>query len=355
MKKEKFENYMVEKRRLDPKTANIYSMSMYDLDKCEKDIDESFGSFFDMNDFDAVFDRFAMLLDHKKIKERNQTSNNFYSAIMTNFLNFIAALNDEDYSPKRSYLSKLTKRNAELKIASGRDMDFYTNAFKYDGSSLQVIYFGAPGCGKSFSVKKELNDHIIESERTTFHPDSDYATFVGCYKPKMNKAEKRIEYSFVAQAFGRAYVEAWRKFFNGEKYALVIEEINRGNCAQIFGDIFQLLDRGKDGYSEYPITVDADFEDYIKEELSPKQEGDTDYYSYYTNIIELHKKEGYERGNVLLPPNFYIYATMNTSDQSLFPMDSAFKRRWEMRLRTGTSFLLTRKKASTNICGRTSL
>ncbi|MCQ2062925.1 MAG: AAA family ATPase [Fibrobacter sp.] len=130
--------------------------------------------------------------------------------------------------------------------------------------------------------------------RTTFHPDYDYAQFVGSYKPKKNGAV--ITYDFVPQVFAKAYKRAKE---TSEPVYLVIEEINRGNCAQIFGDIFQLLDRNESGESQYEIDVDSDFAEWLGE------------------------------SKIKLPPNFNILATMNTSDQSLFPMDSAFKRRFD--------------------------
>jgi hypothetical protein len=189
--------------------------------------------------------------------------------------------------------------------------------FYEENKSLQRIYFGAPGGGKSHKVKYEvIGEHNPNSIITTFHPDTDYSSFVGSYKPKKGD-DGKITYSFVPEVFAKAYVAAWKLYYSeseNKEYYLDIEEINRGNCAQIFGDLFQLLDR-KNGFSEYPINVDADFADYIKEQLY----GLSDY-------VEL---VGQDFSKVLLPPNLHIIATMNTSDQSLFPMDSAFKRRWE--------------------------
>ena len=189
-----------------------------------------------------------------------------------------------------------------------------------DGEWEQKIYFGTPGSGKSWTIKKNYEmtfsdgEYKIDKEkskrvvRTTFHPDMDYAQFVGCYKPKTygGSDEKKISYEFTPQAFTEAYVKAWS---NTGMYYLVIEEINRGNCAQIFGDLFQLLDRNKEGYSEYPIKADNDLKDYLVAHLPEDSEGIMD-------------------GKLCLPPNLSIIASMNTSDQSLFPMDSAFKRRW---------------------------
>ena len=175
--------------------------------------------------------------------------------------------------------------------------------------SHQVIYFGAPGTGKSYGVSTDLEgvkkDNIF---RTTFHPESDYASFVGCYKPVMEGDE--IKYKFTPQAFTDAYVQAWKNA--DQPVSLVIEEINRGNCAQIFGDLFQLLDRQNDGSSTYGIKADKDLVHYLDKELGQGH-------------------EGIKGGELCLPPNLYIMATMNTSDQSLFPMDSAFKRRWDWK------------------------
>lgn len=226
---------------------------------------------------------------------------------------------------------------------------------------LQVIYYGAPGTGKSFTIDDMTDDK--NSVRTTFHPDSDYASFVGAYKPTMEDVpisatyqtkegsygeyltktekhpgtERKIVYKYVPQAFLKAYVAAWSNL--DTPYFLIIEEINRGNCAQIFGDLFQLLDRNNAGSSSYAIHADEDITQFLSSDskgfasLSDEQKD-------AIRAFELHKDNGKTQAVgqdilngelLLLPPNLYIWATMNTSDQSLFPIDSAFKRRWNWK------------------------
>ena len=189
-----------------------------------------------------------------------------------------------------------------------------------DISPRQIIYYGAPGTGKSHTIKKEEDAGLTTCIRTTFHPDSDYSTFVGCYKPHKCRESETLTYEFVPQAFLEAYTQAWQ---NPQKeIALVIEEINRGNCAQIFGDIFQLLDRDKDGWSTYPIKADTDIAEYLDQ---------MEIAGYSETMVKKYgeSKAGY--GYLALPPNMSLLATMNTSDQSLFPIDSAFKRRWDWK------------------------
>jgi hypothetical protein len=211
------------------------------------------------------------------------------------------------------------------------------------GYPLQQIFYGAPGTGKSHRIKEIIQEHGIDEKkqviRTTFHPDSDYSTFVGCYKPIMKSVPQtyvvegkekpvidiatsqqsqkdEIVYDYTPQAFVQAYTKAWTN--PNKPIILVIEEINRGNCAQIFGDIFQLLDRGDDGISEYEIKPDKALENYLKD--------------YFAAVEDVEIPEQIKAGEIMkLPANLYIWATMNTSDQSLFPIDSAFKRRWEWK------------------------
>ncbi len=253
-------------------------------------------------------------------------------------------LTTDEYTPNMSYMSRTELEKLGLLVKKEKDgMDILvltTNGHhllqrindnlskiivvqKNGNLSLQQIYYGAPGTGKSFEVRRKVNEltGLEDNEdnpyvfRTTFHPDYDYASFVGCYKPTMEG--KDIVYSFNPQTFTNAYIKAWQEYKKeqGKNVCLVIEEINRGNCAQIFGDIFQLLDR-KGGFSESPIDADKDLRDYLVD---------------LTKDTDVDKKlpaDAIKNGKLQLPPNLYILATMNTSDQSLFPMDSAFKRRW---------------------------
>lgn len=210
---------------------------------------------------------------------------------------------------------------------------------------LQQIVYGAPGTGKSYGIDELVKKYNMADIRTTFHPDSDYSTFVGAYKPQMEKVvvrddrgfpvkengqvvkEKKIVYKYSQQAFLKAYVAAWKDLSN--PHVLVIEEINRGNCAQIFGDLFQLLDRNAKGFSSYPITSDADIMQELNEEFEGVvvADGKSIDALYKNDVID----DVLNGSKLLLPNNLYIWATMNTSDQSLFPIDSAFKRRWDWR------------------------
>ena len=175
------------------------------------------------------------------------------------------------------------------------------------------IFFGAPGTGKSFKLnidKDKLLENGGEYERVTFHPDYSYANFVGTYKPVPSENSDDITYSYVPGPFMRTYVKALMNSRESEPkpFLLLIEEINRANVAAVLGDVFQLLDRGKDGCSEYPIQASEDIKRYLSKELG----GTPDDYS-----------------EIRIPDNMFIWATMNSADQGVFPMDTAFKRRWD--------------------------
>ena len=253
------------------------------------------------------------------------------------------------YSATLTAMAKmiLDPKNELMRKSSIND-SFETENKLSQANELQQIYYGAPGTGKSKAIKDlTFGEDVI---RTTFHPDSDYASFVGTYKPITEEVvlrdcngkkvideetgkvvkEDRIAYKFIPQAFLEAYVEAWKKLSSNKKQYLIIEEINRGNCAQIFGDLFQLLDRNEYGFSDYPIVADKDMQKYLEKEFEGWEITNKDKINQLygeANMVSLIMKG--ER--LVLPSNLYIWATMNTSDQSLFPIDSAFKRRWDWK------------------------
>ena len=268
-------------------------------------------------------------------------------------LHMFAVVVDKDNSV--TYANSSIRRDEWIDLIPEKDLDYtykQKNTFEYSGT-LQQIYYGAPGTGKSYEIKKLTEGK--EVVRTTFHPDSDYSTFVGAYKPTTKRVpihstygekavevkdadgnpmtEDRIVYEFVEQAFLHAYIKAWKQFAKAdegkaaEEVYLVIEEINRGNCAQIFGDLFQLLDRGEDGFSEYPIVADKDLQKQLAKAFADMP------FLNAPSVCGMSAEEvavKIRKGEILLlPNNLYIWATMNTSDQSLFPIDSAFKRRWD--------------------------
>lgn len=167
-----------------------------------------------------------------------------------------------------------------------------------------IIFYGAPGTGKSYEIDQLTNS--LNSIRTVFHPDTQYSDFVGCLKPSMKGTN--IQYSFKAGPFTEAIIQAARSVDN--HHFLVIEELNRASAAAVFGDIFQLLDRNEKGESIYSINIsDPDLLDYFKGQI-----------------------EGFiEDGKLKIPANLSIYATMNSSDQAVMPLDTAFKRRWQFK------------------------
>ena len=253
------------------------------------------------------------------------------------------------YSATLTAMAKMVLDPKNELIRKGISTDsFSTGSSLPKAAGLQQIYYGAPGTGKSKAIKDlTFGEDVI---RTTFHPDSDYASFVGTYKPITEEVylrdcygkkvidddtkevvkEERIAYKFIPQAFLEAYVKAWKKLGSGKKQYLIIEEINRGNCAQIFGDLFQLLDRNEYGFSDYPIVADKDMQKFLEKEFEGWEITNKDKINQLygeANMVSLIMKG--ER--LVLPSNLYIWATMNTSDQSLFPIDSAFKRRWDWK------------------------
>lgn len=326
--------------------------------------------------------------DFKRINEtiakiKGVDSFDIYSCVHTKELqDIIDSLNNNEEFKQYEKTGSYQYSNAlktYMRFLCAKEL-FSNEAKKIDAPKpigLQQIYYGAPGTGKSKTIKDlTFGESVI---RTTFHPDSDYASFVGTYKPITEEVdlrdcygkkvidddtkevvkEERIAYKFIPQAFLEAYVKAWKKLgrkksdnsdksYNrihpalldtpeiftknkaSKKQFLIIEEINRGNCAQIFGDLFQLLDRNEYGFSDYPIVADKDMQKYLEKEFAGWEITNKDEINQLygeANMVNLIMKG--ER--FVLPSNLYIWATMNTSDQSLFPIDSAFKRRWDWK------------------------
>ncbi len=176
------------------------------------------------------------------------------------------------------------------------------------------IVFGAPGTGKSHTLNNIDKPALLlgyekNYERVTFHPDYSYAHFVGTYKPVPyvdKDGNDVITYKYVPGPFMRTLVKALSN--SSEPYLLIIEEINRANVAAVFGDVFQLLDRDDSGISEYPIQASEDIKQHLAEKL-------------HLNLEECSE--------IRIPSNMFIWATMNSADQGVFPMDTAFKRRWD--------------------------
>ena len=221
----------------------------------------------------------------------------------------------QDGTKYEFYKTILNNKNHEIAIVQqGEEQKQHSSKATFPQN---IIYYGAPGTGKSHTVDKIIE--VLDTnyyERVTFHPEYDNTSFIGGYKPISIKQryedaegkeyfENEVHYKFVPQAFTNIYERAWQDIEN--QYYLVIEEINRGNCAEIFGEIFQLLDRN----SNYTVSPTKELKEYLENEAFKDKD--------HLGVVN----------GLKLPPNLSILATMNTSDQSLFPMDSAFKRRWD--------------------------
>lgn len=221
----------------------------------------------------------------------------------------------------------------------------------------QTIYYGVPGSGKSYEIDEETKGLSEEQKmRVVFHPEYTNADFVGQILPSLNEDDGKIDYKFKAGPFTkilrRAYLNPSKKYF------LIIEEINRGNAAAIFGDLFQLLDRISEsssgekignnsygtGWSSYFVSNDfiniyireyADssiYSDVEKCVVIPDENKNKDKISEKYSTVKIKDLTFTANTGIRLPPNLSILATMNTSDQNVFTLDNAFQRRWDMVL-----------------------
>ena len=288
--KDKFKNWL-EIKGYKGKTVRNY---IYQLANIGKSIE--FNEKYDNNIFMVInISEYEIIrkyiLNHEKFEELNLKSNRGLKSALDRYSEFLFEINEVNLQEEVFEANYITKLN-----------------IKYDHNR---ILFGAPGTGKSYTLDNEKDDLLKdggEFERVTFHPDYSYAHFVGTYKPVSNESGE-ISYEYVPGPFMRTYVAAMKsaKTDKPKPYLLIIEEINRANVAGVFGDVFQLLDRNSENISEYSIQTSEDMRKYLVRELG----GDT---ALYTEIK--------------IPDNMFIWATMNSADQGVYPMDTAFKRRW---------------------------
>lgn len=211
---------------------------------------------------------------------------------------------------------KAVKASVDTKSVEDEAIDKDVSSDEFD--VRQMIYYGVPGTGKSFGITKKISETYPEYDgdtsdcpyvfRTTLHPEYSYYDFVGSIVPVVKEnndtKEREISYDFSAGIFTKALCEAFKPENAEKKIFLVLEEMSRANVAAVFGDLFQLLDRDDKGKSEYKIKNDV-------------------------IASEVNKVAKVQLTNIYLPSNFYIYGSVNTSDQNVFVMDNAFKRRFE--------------------------
>ncbi|HEM4095243.1 AAA domain-containing protein [Streptococcus suis] len=208
----------------------------------------------------------------------------------------------------------LGTQDSSTKISTTSNLIYFSKFENVENYSYNRIFFGAPGTGKSYELEKQRKKLLVnggEYERVTFHPDYSYSQFVGTYKP-VPSDDNKITYEYVPGPFMRILVKALLNVESESPYILIIEEINRANVAAVFGEVFQLLDRA-DGVSEYAINLSEDMKKHIIKEFSDKG-----VYLEPNSMTEIK-----------LPDNLFIWSSMNSADQGVFPMDTAFKRRWD--------------------------
>lgn len=257
----------------------------------------------------------------------------------------------EMLSPNTSFIPKGSQSGSELKTIYKKFNDWTKTLEEYNIDSTlkeenkkylknehrQYIYFGAPGTGKSFQLDIDSHHFGMNVRRVTFHPNTSYGSFVGVYKPhpkniKLRDAygrividsnnktvyEEKITYNYVPGPLIKQLVNSF--LYPDTPFLLIIEELNRANVAAVFGDLFQLLDRNSSYESEYPIEINEDLRNYF--EYMIEQQNDNNFTAKMNTILSQ---------GLIFPSNFYIWTTMNSADQGVMPIDTAFKRRWEQK------------------------
>src|SRR5574344_456895 len=239
------------------------------------------------------------------------------------------------YNPINRLVEQKLTFEQEKSLENGNQFNTITEDIKSSFLPSQIIYYGVPGSGKSFKIDNEITKGAkdVQKQKVVFHPDYTNSDFIGQIIPKMKEIEedgKRksiIEYSFKPGPFATILRRALRDKNN--QYYLLIEEINRGNAAAIFGDLFQLLDRDESGWSCSPVNND-DINFYVASEYEYWDENYSDSHPYDSaNVNHPSGKQFSRNSGLQLPPNLSIYATMNTNDQNVFTLDNAFNRRFK--------------------------
>ena len=240
----------------------------------------------------------------------------YYKSGNSKYIAFVGK-NTHDIGSKRLMTKDSFKNfldNKHLPILQGT-ITYNTNYNNKQGFDYNKIVFGAPGTGKSFKVSENKDSVIYDTshkkiggyERVTFYSDYSYAKFVGSYRPSSDD-NNQITYKFTPGPFMRLLAQAYKSSIGKAKpYILIIEEINRADAAAVFGDVFQLLDRTSQGVSQYGIQTPQEIREYLAHMVGGKP---SDY------------------SEIKLPNNLFIWATMNSADQGVYPLDTAFKRRW---------------------------
>lgn len=316
-----FTNVFVENTGL----SNITEPDVLQTDESQSNLKERFSDWFIKRDvaknkylahsFSSNQDKFLKELTRYEELYNEQFGKTIFSFQKKEFSEFINELEKNIYLDEGSFFqfsSKTSNHMPRAILGKNNYLAFLNELMNKQNKSnakspvvkpVNIIYFGPPGTGKSYQITENLKDvDLIFQKRVTFHPEYDNVSFIGCYKP-VTDSFGNIKYEFIPQIFTNIYVEACNDPLH--QYYLIIEEINRGNCAEIFGELFQLLDRNEN----YKITPSNELGKYLNGSITNSK--------YYSD------------DKMLLPSNLSILATMNTSDQSLFPMDSAFKRRWD--------------------------
>lgn len=280
---------------------------------CNKMVPPVAGNLFGISDKDEYVNLHQKLIGHVDFEQINrENGNGVFGSALRLYQTFLTQGTAAPVAPSLNASSFFNKSLAErASYNENRGNDF--NYKEVSMVPIQRIYYGAPGTGKSHRVSKLLEEAYPDREerdnhckRLIFHPTYTYEDFVGCIKPLMS-LDKPLDYIYCAGPFTTLLKEAF--LHPTQKYYLVIEEINRGNSPAIFGDLFQLLDRLEDGKSAYSIQ-------------------NIDVSSYFSRDPGLKKL--FAECKIWLPANFSIIATMNTADENIFVLDSAFKRRFEL-------------------------